>query len=109
MASCSPQVAPQQYMKAVHSVLSPQDPLEKLPKAFVSSIIEMRSIDVEPLLPQSDTNSCYHFRRRDVEKVLLEALTLAGSDQLVASLLPELVKRYIFYISPASSFFFWCS
>jgi len=39
MASCSSKVAPQQFVNAALSVLSPQDQLDNFPQAFVQVVL----------------------------------------------------------------------
>lgn len=71
MASCSSKVAPQQFMKAALSVLSPQDQLDDLPDAFVQVVLGL---------------PC-------AEEVILQTIPWSGFDKFVIPMISLLVDR----------------
>ncbi|KAH9044915.1 hypothetical protein EDB83DRAFT_2406035 [Lactarius deliciosus] len=71
MASCSSKVAPQQFVNAGLSVLSPQDQLDDLPDAFVRVVLGL---------------PC-------AEEVILQTLPWSGFNKLMIPMVPPLVDR----------------
>ncbi|KAH9033947.1 hypothetical protein EDB84DRAFT_1578278 [Lactarius hengduanensis] len=71
MASCSSKVAPQQFVNAALSVLSPQDQLDDLPDAFVQVVLGL---------------PC-------AEEVILQTLPWSGFNKLMIPMIPPLVDR----------------
>ncbi|KAI9451428.1 hypothetical protein BJY52DRAFT_1297951 [Lactarius psammicola] len=71
MASCSSKVAPQQFVNAALSVLSPQDQLDDLPDAFVQVMLAL---------------PC-------AEEVILQTMPWSGFDKLMIPMISPLVNR----------------
>ncbi|KAH9054895.1 hypothetical protein EDB87DRAFT_1644309 [Lactarius vividus] len=71
MASCSSKVAPQQFVNAALSVLSPQDQLDDLPGAFIQVVLGL---------------PC-------AEEVILQTLPWSGFNKLMIPMIPPLVDR----------------
>ncbi|KAH9989552.1 hypothetical protein BJV77DRAFT_1069406 [Russula vinacea] len=71
MASCSSRVAPQQFVNAALSVLSPQDQIDDLPGLFIQTILG---------LP-------------DVNEIILRTMLWSGFERLINPMIPSLIDR----------------
>jgi len=88
MASCSSRVAPQQFVNATISVLSPQDQLDELPGPFIQAVLGLPWVFIlkQGFLINLGTD-------RDIHEIILDMTLWSGFEKLINPMISPLVDR----------------
>jgi hypothetical protein len=81
-------VAPQQFVNAAISVLSPQDQLDELPDPFIQAVLELPWVFIleHGFLINLRTN-------RDIHEIILDMTLWSGFEKLINPMISPLVDR----------------